>query len=201
MIGNTKIFENLRRISENIEDFRLAVKLKTVIACATQNKADIASALEKARGHHQAVTAEALAIIVNVLSKARQFDEARAIVGNRKRGITGEMAGLDTYWHAEASIILAEFSREPDDVDEARFVISNIRSQELREDTRADLEIALGSAKTKTPQANPYFRLVAVLSELQTSMDGHAIHPQPDTVHLHALADSILDCLLIRALK
>jgi len=197
MIRRSKIFENIRGFAESTGDLGLAVRLLAIIACITKDKADITSALGKAREHsgHQSVTAEALAIIVRVLAKARRYDEARNIVGNKKRGIAGEMVGKNAYWHTEAAIALARFSGEADDEEEAKTLVSHIRDHGLRDEARGDLEIAGRRHNVEVLPANPIFQLAILAGELT---DGRAKH---DSAYVHVLVDQIIDGLFISTLK
>jgi pentatricopeptide repeat protein len=195
--ANLKILNNLRKVADSIEDFRLAVRLKAAIACITREKADIVSALERAREHgsHRSVTAEALAIIVKVLAQAGRFDEARKIVE--------EMTGLDTYWHAEACIALARFSGNKNDTAKAELAISGIHSRELRNQARIDLKNAL--QEHRHPKFQPFTPYLKELSELLFQLDAFsavdAVRSNANSAYLHAMADHIIDWIFANALR
>jgi pentatricopeptide repeat protein len=195
--ANLRILNNLRKVADRIEDFRLAVRLKAVIACMTKEKADIVLALGKAKGHgsHQFVTAEALAIIVKVLAQAGRFDEARKIVG--------EMTGLDTYWHAEARIALARFSGNKNDAANADIAVSGIHSRELRNQARIDLKNALQKHRhLKSQPFAPYLKeLSDLLSQLDAFSEPDAAHLNVNSAYLHAMVDHIIDWIFANVLR
>lgn len=181
------IFENLREASTKTSDYRLAVRLLAVVACVTKDKADIALAIDKARtAKHDYAVAEALAIIVRVLARAGRFDEARAIVGNKKKGIAGEMMGLDRYWHAEAAIWLFESSKDDDDRVEATTIASSIGNPGLRSEARADLS---GRSDFIVLPNNPLMALAIIANALS---NGRAPH---NSGRLHNQVDGIISSI------
>ena len=106
--------------------------------------------------------------------------------------IPGEMAGLNSYWRAEAAIALCEFTRSKDDIKEAGIAIRNIRNHELRDEARADLELAGHEIDIVLP-INPFFRLVHVVEALT---EGNM-----SSAHLYAEANVIIDKFFVRKLK
>jgi hypothetical protein len=186
-VVNEEIFEKLRINASRTSDYRLAVRLLAVVACITKDKGDIALALDKARNaKHDCAVAEALAIIVKVLAYAERFDEARAIAGNKKKGIAGEMVGLDPYWHAEAVIWLARISKDEDDHAEAKMIASRIRNPDLRDEVRADLS---GRNDFITLPNNPLMALGVIADALS---NGKAPH---NSGHLHNQVDKIISSI------
>ena len=186
---NSKIFNKLRGAARNVGDFQLMVRLLALIACVTGKKEDIDAALESARQHggHQSGIAEALATIVSVLVKAGRYHNAREVVGNHEKGIPGDLFGQDTYWHAEAAILLARGSKDPDDYNEAVHRINRIRNEELRREARCDLDMPEEDRRSIDSTNNPLFQLVALVSELTSGQIHH------NTGYLHKLIDRIVD--------
>jgi len=197
--ASVEILNRLRKMVENLGDFRLSARIRAIIACVSKDRVDIVSALDKIYNH--AGHGEALAIIVKVLAEAGRFDEARSITGNKKLGIAGGMAGRESYWHAEACIALAEFSRKQDDIDEARRVTGNIHSPELRNQARTDLELALKNPRQAKSFNPDLFELAGVVASLNAFSDSHVINPKLNSGHLHAWANSIIDAISACVLK
>ena len=161
-----------------------------VIACITKSETDITLVLDKARGaNHKSIVAESLAIIVKVLVHAGRFDEARAIVGNKKRGIVGEMQGLDPYWRAEAAIYLACLSGESDDRAEAGTDIDRIRNKGLREGARTDL--ASGRDQHINLPGNPFMALAVIADALK---DGKGPY---NSAYLNGQIDTIISTIFL----
>lgn len=203
--GDDKSLDILRRVSGGLDDFRLAVRLKTVVACATQHPVDINVALNKAALHgcHQCVSAEALLVIVKIYTRLGELEKARNIVGNKKLQIPGLMLGMDTYYHAQACIALAKASGQQHDIEEARSVISGIsKRHQDRNQARADLSMALTDAH-QDPAAFPFdlSELASVVLQLESFEDASVVTPKESSIFLHLMANSIISLLFAKMLK
>ncbi len=182
-----KMVSRFRKISENLNDFRIATRLASVIACITKEKKDIAFALEKAKGHsRQSSVAEALSIIAKTLAQAGRFKEAREVLL--------EMHGMDAYWVAESRIQLARFSGDEDDIETAKDAVLNIRSHQMRNEAKIDLEMAMNEhhRTSQKNMADILEELNAILRRLESFEDGNEVLPKANSAKLRLLAQTII---------
>lgn len=204
-VKGPEIFEKIRTTAQSFSEFMLSVKLLTIVACFTKDQKDIDSLMKKVNEHggNRPVAAEALAVMVRILSQAGLFEEARLIVGNRKRGIVSKMIGMDSYWHAQAGVGLASYSREPDDIHEAKELINSIHNTELRKEARIDLEVAFsegGRSLPKRSSFNPYLKLASVVSQLERFSVKQA-QSGVNSAYLHLVLNAIIENLFADAFK
>jgi len=193
-----KLVASLRRLVNEINDFRLGVRLAAAIASVTHNKHDIVVALDKARGHCSPhLRAEAMAILAKTLAEAHHLAEAREVAS--------EMKGMDAYRQAVAHIWIARFSGDPKDAEKAKSAVTDINAFWARIEAQSDLELLsrkhhVGGHTCDRHQSD-FHALKSILGEIVGMEDSHRIRAKFTSTYLRSKAEEIFSRLFAEALK